>query len=167
MTPFNSKNIKKASIFSILATFSIVFAIFLQTSCGKTEACAAASYTNDTNAAQNAAMVAYCTANNITYVTHPSGVLYQIISPGASTKPSLCETISMTYTGLLLNGTQFDKGTISYSLSQLIMGWQIAIPLIGKGGHIKILIPSSLAYGPSAVGSIPANSPLYFDVVLN
>jgi FKBP-type peptidyl-prolyl cis-trans isomerase len=73
----------------------------------------------------------------------------------------------MTYTGTLLNGTQFDAGTISYPLSQLILGWQIAVPKIGKGGRIKVVIPSSLAYGAQANGGIPANSPLYFDIVLN
>ena len=114
-----------------------------------------------------AAMVAFCNARNITYTTDSSGILYQIITAGASKKPNLCETISMTYTGTLLNGTQFDAGTISYPLSQLILGWQIAVPKIGKGGRIKVVIPSSLAYGGQARSGIPANSPLYFDIVLN
>ncbi|MCF8286393.1 MAG: FKBP-type peptidyl-prolyl cis-trans isomerase [Chitinophagaceae bacterium] len=126
-----------------------------------------ASYTNDANAAQNTAMVAFCTTNNITYSTHPSGILYQIITPGAASKPNLCETISMTYTGTLLNGTKFDAGTISYPLSQLIVGWQITVPLIGKGGRIKVVLPSSLGYGAQTTGPIPANSPLYFDITLN
>ena len=108
---------------SILAIFALIFVISLQSSCAKSNACdLKASYTNDANAAQNTAMVAFCTTNNITYSTHPSGILYQIITPGAASKPNLCETISMTYTGTLLNGTKFDAGTISYSLSQLIVG---------------------------------------------
>ena len=148
--------------------FCLFIGIFTISSCGKSEACTVkAEYTNDNNAAQKTAMEAYCNANNISFSTHPSGILYQIITPGATAKPNLCETISMTYTGLLLNGTKFDSNTISYSLSQLILGWQIAVPLIGKGGHIKVLIPSSLAYGSSANGGIPANSPLYFDILLN
>jgi FKBP-type peptidyl-prolyl cis-trans isomerase len=73
----------------------------------------------------------------------------------------------MTYTGTLLNGTKFDAGTISYPLSQLIVGWQIAVPLIGKGGRIKVVLPSSLGYGAQTTGPIPANSPLYFDITLN
>jgi FKBP-type peptidyl-prolyl cis-trans isomerase len=39
--------------------------------------------------------------------------------------------------------------------------------LIGKGGKIKMVIPSSLAYGPNANGSIPANSPLYFEMSID
>jgi len=168
MTIFTPKTRKTAGLLSILAVFAFILVISTQTACSKSGACTlTATYTNDNNTAQNTAMVAFCTAHNITYTTHPSGILYQIITPGASTKPNLCETISMTYTGTLLNGTQFDAGTISYPLSQLITGWQIAVPLIGKGGHIKVVIPSSLAYGAQAMGSIPANSPLYFDIVLN
>lgn len=159
---------RKRTILSILTVSALFIGICTLSSCSKSGACSlTASYANDANAAQNTAMVAYCTTNNITYTTHPSGILYQIVAPGATTKLNLCETISMTYTGLLLNGAKFDSGTISYALSDLIKGWQIAVPLIGKGGHIKVLIPSSLAYGASAVGTIPANSPLYFDIVIN
>ncbi len=159
---------KKRTFLSILTVAALFIGICTQTACSKSGACTlTANYTNDANAAQNSAMVAFCTTNNITYTTHPSGILYQIIAPGATTKLNLCETISMTYTGLLLNGTKFDSGTISYALSDLIKGWQIAVPLIGKGGHIKVLIPSSLGYGSSGVGSIPPNSPLYFDIVIN
>lgn len=168
MSILTQKTTKNTNFLSILAIFALIFIIFTQSGCLKSSACTAkASYTNDANAAQNTAMVAFCTTNNITYTTHPSGILYQIITPGAATKPNLCETISMTYVGTLLNGTRFDANTISYPLSQLIVGWQIAVPLIGKGGHIKVVIPSSLAYGAQAAGPIPANSPLYFDITLN
>lgn len=168
MSILTQKTTKTTGFLSILAIFALIFIIFLQSACLKSSECnVKASYTNDTNAAQNTAMVAFCTSKNITYSTHPSGILYQIIAPGAATKPNLCETISMTYVGTLLNGTQFDANTISYPLSQLIVGWQIAVPLIGKGGHIKVVIPSSLAYGAQAAGPIPANSPLYFDITLN
>jgi len=160
---------QKATFVRTLFTLMfITVTVALTPSCNKSEACTlTATYVNDTNAAQNTAMVAFCTSKNITYSTHPSGILYQIITPGASSKPNLCETISMTYTGTLLSGTQFDAGTISYPLSQLIVGWQIAVPLIGKGGHIKVVIPSSLAYGAQALNGIPANSPLYFDITFN
>ena len=169
MINFNAKSPKKALFISILAIFSIISVSILSlSSCNKTSSCdLKAVFANDRNTAQNTAMVAFCVAQNITYTTDSSGILYQIITPGASNHPNLCETISMTYKGTLLNGTQFDAGTISYPLSQLITGWQIAVPKIGKGGHIKVVIPSSLAYGSQTVSSIPANSPLYFDITLN
>ncbi|MEN9448088.1 MAG: hypothetical protein RJA25_1378, partial [Bacteroidota bacterium] len=45
--------------------------------------------------------------------------------------------------------------------------WQEGIPLIGKGGKIKLLIPSALGYGTTAHGAIPANSILIFDIQLD
>ena len=111
-------------------------------------------------------MIAYATKNNITYVSDPSGVLYQIITAGNSNKPKLTSTITVTYTGKLMSDKTFDSGTITYPLNNLIPGWQIALPLIGEGGQIKILIPSSLGYGSSGSGNIPGNAPLYFDVSL-
>jgi FKBP-type peptidyl-prolyl cis-trans isomerase len=168
MSILTQKTTKIIGFSSILATLALIFVISSQSSCAKSNACdLKASYTNDANTAQNTAMLAFCTTNSITYSTHPSGILYQIITPGAASKPNLCETISMTYTGTLLNGTKFDAGTISYPLSQLIVGWQIAVPLIGKGGRIKVVLPSSLGYGAQTTGPIPANSPLYFDITLN
>ena len=74
---------------------------------------------------------------------------------------------SITYTGKFLNGNQFQTGTFDSSLSGLITGWQIVVPYIGKGGHMIILLPSSLAYGTQGSSSIPPNTPLYFDIVLN
>jgi FKBP-type peptidyl-prolyl cis-trans isomerase len=168
MINFTPKKTKNVLFLSIFASFLLIIGIFSMSACNKTEACKlTANYTKDTNAAQRTAMVAYCTANSINYTIDSSGVLYQIVTPGASTKVNLCESLSITYTGKLLTGTQFDAGTFSASLSQLVTGWQIVVPKIGKGGHMKILIPSTLAYGSQANGSIPANSPLFFDIVLN
>ncbi len=169
MIIFNKKSQNNGIFIAILAIFSVIsISITSLTSCNKSSSCdLKAIFVNDKNATQNTAMVAYCVAQNINFTTDSSGILYQIITPGATNHPNLCETISMTYTGKLLNGTQFDTGTISYPLSQLITGWQIIVPKIGKGGHIKVVIPSSLAYGSQSISGIPANSPLYFDITLN
>jgi len=169
------KTPKKTSYSSILSLFLIIAGIALIAACNKSDnkdpqstACAVtAMYAKDTSAAQRAQMIAFCNNNGITYTLHPSGILYQIITPGDSTRPNLCASLTMTYTGKLMTGIQFDKGTITYPLKDLIVGWQIAVPLIGKGGKIKMVIPSSLAYGPNANGSIPANSPLYFEMSID
>jgi len=132
----------------------LMLGIFSQMSCSKS------------SASEKDQMTGYAAKNNITYVSDPSGVLYQIITAGNSNKPRLTSTITVTYTGKLMNGKTFDSGTITFPLNNLIPGWQIALPLIGEGGQIKILIPSSLGYGSRGSGSIPGNSPLYFDVSL-
>ncbi len=171
-TPKNTQKTRFSSIFSL---FLIIAGIALFAACSKSDnndpqstACSVkAQYTNDSSASQRALMIAFCNNNGITYAIHPSGILYQIITPGDTAKPNLCTSLTMTYTGKLMTGIQFDKGTITFPLKDLIVGWQIAVPLIGKGGKIKMVIPSSLAYGPNANGSIPANSPLYFEMSID
>ena len=169
------KNTLKTSYSSIISLFLSIAGIALLSACSKSDnndtqstACTfKAQYTNDSSATQRAQMIAFCNNNGITYTIHPSGILYQIITPGDTAKPNLCSSLTMTYAGKLMTGIQFDKGTITYPLKDLIVGWQIAVPLIGKGGKIKMVIPSSLAYGPNANGSIPANSPLYFEMSID
>jgi len=171
MIQFRPKNTPKTSLLSILSLFLLITGISLLSACSKSEtntACTlTAQYVNDSSATQRAQMIAFCNNNGITYTVHPSGILYQIITPGDTTKPNLCTSITMTYTGKLMTGIQFDAGTITYPLKDLIVGWQIAVPMIGKGGKIKMVIPSSLAYGPVANGSIPANSPLFFEMSID
>lgn len=175
MIHFTSKRTPNTSLTSILSLFLLLVGIGLLSACSKSDnndaqstACTfQAQYVNDNSTAQRAIMVAFCNNNGITYTVHPSGILYQIITPGDTTKPNLCTSLTMTYTGKLMTGIQFDKGTITYPLKDLIVGWQIAVPLIGKGGKIKMVIPSSLAYGSNANGSIPANSPLFFEMSID
>jgi FKBP-type peptidyl-prolyl cis-trans isomerase FkpA len=83
--------------------------------------------------------------------------------------PNTWNTITVDYTGRLLStGAIFDNGTISNDpLSRFITGWIIGMPLLPNGSKAKLYIPSVYAYGNSAVGSIPANSNLIFEVDLN
>jgi FKBP-type peptidyl-prolyl cis-trans isomerase FkpA len=155
MMIFNQKTPKKINFSSILAIFTLFFAIFSISACSKS------------GASEQEQMVSFAKSHNINYTTDASGLLYEIITPGNSTHPTISNTVTVTYTGLLMNGSQFDAGTISYPLNQLIAGWGIAVPKIGVGGEIKVLIPSSLGYGSSGAGSIPGNAPLYFDIKLS
>ena len=175
MIHLTPKNNLKTSLsgFSILFLFLLGIALF--TACSKSDkndppstACSfQAQYKNDSSATQRALMIAFCNNNGITYTIHPSGILYQIITPGDTAKPNLCTSLTMTYTGKLMTGIQFDNNTITYALRELIVGWQIVVPLIGKGGKIKMVIPSSLAYGVEGRPGIPSNAPLYFEMSLN
>ncbi|MBV8390299.1 MAG: FKBP-type peptidyl-prolyl cis-trans isomerase [Mucilaginibacter sp.] len=118
-------------------------------------------------AKDDAAIQAYIAANNINATKDPSGVYYQVITPGTGAYPTVSSLITVNYTGKLLNGTVFDSGSInSTALSSLVKGWQYGIPHINTGGRILLLIPSALGYGNTAQGSIPANSVLIFTVDL-
>lgn len=116
-------------------------------------------------------MESYLSTNSITAVKHASGMYYQVITNGSGANPQLCSTVSVSYTGRLTNGTIFDsQNLISFELGRVIVGWQKGLPLIQKGGRIKLYIPPSLGYGGNDIRDnvgnivIPANSILIFDV---
>ncbi len=118
--------------------------------------------------AEIATLRTYITSNGITATEDARGFFYTITVPGTGNNPTACSGVSVNYTGKLTNGTQFDAGTnVSFNLSQLIIGWQEGIPLLKPGGSMTLYLPPSLAYGPAANGSIPANSILVFDIKLN
>ncbi len=98
-----------------------------------------------------------------------SGIYYQIINPGFGVvKYTGATQVTVNYEGKLLNGSVFDKSTsaVTFSLGNLIPGWQIGIPLIQKGGKIRLIIPSTLAYMNQARVGIPENSVLDFTIEL-
>lgn len=115
----------------------------------------------------------YLAANNINATKHASGLYYQIWQQGSGDSPNNCSSIVINYTGLLANGHQFDEGkSRAFTLGSLIEGWKKGLPLIQKGGRIKLYIPPSLGYGSSDIRDnygtivIPANSMLIFDISL-
>jgi FKBP-type peptidyl-prolyl cis-trans isomerase FkpA len=139
------------------AAFSFLLISVLFTSCKK-----------DENADEQIAE--FIQNNNISATKHSSGLYYQIIKPGSGsfTYPSSTK-ITIKYEGRLLNGTVIDNGNgveNTFQLAQLIEGWRIGIPLIQKGGEIRLIIPSNLAYGSQATGPVPANSVLDFTIQL-
>lgn len=117
-----------------------------------------------------ALIVEYIAKNSIPAVRHESGIYYQIISPGIGNAVFTSSTnVSVNYEGYLLNGTLFDKSraVTTFPLGNLIQGWQIGIPLIQKGGRIRLLVPSGLAYkNTSPSSSIPENAVLDFKIDL-
>ena len=83
--------------------------------------------------------------------------------------PDINSIVTVAYKGTLTDGTIFDQSGTSgatFPLSNVIQGWQEGIPLYSEGGSGILLIPSALGYGSQAVGSIPANSVLIFEVTL-
>jgi FKBP-type peptidyl-prolyl cis-trans isomerase FkpA len=114
----------------------------------------------------------YLQSNSLTGFTKTSsGLYYKIAQPGTGGTISTNSTIVANYTGKLLNGVIFDKAAagseVTFTLKTLVKGWQEALPLIKQGGTIRLIVPSSLAYGLNgSTPSIPAFSALDFDITV-
>ncbi len=115
-------------------------------------------------------MIAFCDSKGIVYTKDSNDIFYQIIDTGAGIVPTDNSTISVTYHAYLLNGTFVDSTlaghVVTGQLHVFIPGWRLAVPYIKKGGHIQMVIPSSLCYGCTGQGPIPPNAILYFDLEL-
>ncbi|MBL7942248.1 MAG: FKBP-type peptidyl-prolyl cis-trans isomerase [Flavobacteriales bacterium] len=78
--------------------------------------------------------------------------------------------VEITYTTHLLDGTTIDSPTnMQFEFGrpgQLVDGLQFGLSKLCKGDHVRIFVPSYLAFGEdgSSTGLIPPKTPLYFEV---
>lgn len=153
-------------LFTVLVVFGLVtgFSGCLK---GKDTSC------NDKSpASEEAAILAYASTNGITGTLDANGIYYQIVTAGNSTRPTVNSTVVVHYEGRLCSTNAiFDQTTTNpYTnvLGNLIAAWQLSLPNIGEGGVMRIICPSTLAYGCSGAGNgvIPGNSILYFEIEL-
>ena len=112
----------------------------------------------------------YIDSNGLTGTFLDEGIFVVTEVEGIGTEtPSLSDTISIDYTGSLLDGTVFDSsnGTpVDFPLNRLIQGWQIGLREFKKESEGILIIPSGYGYGPSGTGPIPGNAVLRFDIAL-
>lgn len=84
------------------------------------------------------------------------------------------DMLTMTYIGVLPDGTVFDSSdahggtpfTFTVGAGQVIQGWERGLLGMKEGGRRLLAIPPALGYGQQAIGPIPANATLIFDVQL-
>jgi FKBP-type peptidyl-prolyl cis-trans isomerase FkpA len=152
--------LKKFIFFSVLCTIVALFP-----ACSKKKTC-----NPNPPANESSQILSYAAANAMNVTAHASGLYYEIISTGNGPNASASSKINITYIGKLLDGTVFDQQNTpnpsAWPLAGLIEGWRIGIPLIQKGGRIKLIVPSALAYGCEPYSTLPGNSILYFDITL-
>lgn len=115
----------------------------------------------------------YLADNNLTAEMTESGLFYVLEKEGKGAQPQVGQTVTVHYTGTLLDGTKFDSSidrgeplVFPVGVGQVIPGWDEGLLRMKAGEKGKLLIPSPLAYGDRPVGPIPPNSILIFDVEL-
>lgn len=106
-------------------------------------------------------------------VTTPSGLQYEDLVEGNGAEPKTGQTVTVHYTGTLVDGTKFDSSRdrnrpfeFQIGTGQVIKGWDEGVGSMKVGGRRKLVIPPNLGYGARGIGPIPPNSTLLFDVEL-
>lgn len=115
----------------------------------------------------------YFVKNGYNAEPNEKGMFIVQTKQGTGEKPQNGKSVKVHYTGRLLNGTVFDSSvergepfSFQLGVGQVIKGWDLGIAELMPGEKAILGIPSALAYGARGVGSIPANSPLIFEVEL-
>lgn len=104
--------------------------------------------------------------------TLPSGLQYKIIEQGKGVKPGKEDTVTVEYTGHLIDGQVFDSTEKAgkpavFKVSQVIPGWTEALQLMPKGSTWEVFVPANLAYGTRSLGGpIGPNETLIFKIRL-
>jgi FKBP-type peptidyl-prolyl cis-trans isomerase FklB len=103
--------------------------------------------------------------------TLSSGLQYTVITKGKGKSPKASDTVTVNYTGSLIDGTVFDSSykrgqPATFPVGGVIKGWTEALQLMKEGSKWHLVIPSDLAYGEQGRPGIPPNSVLIFDVEL-
>jgi FKBP-type peptidyl-prolyl cis-trans isomerase len=101
------------------------------------------------------------------------GIASQDIKTGEGDVAEAGDTLTVHYVGTLTDGRVFDssvdRGTpfvFTLGTGQVIRGWDEGMEGMRVGGRRLLVLSPEYAYGASAVGSIPANSTLVFEVEL-
>lgn len=127
-----------------------------------------------TQTAQTALATPFGAESDAEVVTTASGLQYQDLVVGEGDAAQTGDTVSVHYTGWLVDGTEFDSSRESgqpfeFTLGQgdVISGWDEGVAGMMIGGVRKLYIPSELAYGASGRPPvIPGNAALVFEVEL-
>jgi FKBP-type peptidyl-prolyl cis-trans isomerase FkpA len=129
---------------------------------------------------------AYLAEKKITAEKSALGVRYVISQPGTGENAKAGQTVSVQYSGYLLDGKLFDTsvkeiamkmGTyqpmrepyepydVTINQTSVILGWHEALKHLNKGAKATVYIPSSMGYGVQGNGQmIGPNSVLVFEL---
>ncbi len=110
-----------------------------------------------------------------------TGLLYEILEPGdTAVMPTDTDNVLVNYVGRFREGAEYDanktgkefdnRDSTTLQLANMLPGWTEGLKKLGKGGKIRMWIPSAIGYGNMGNqqwgGPIGPFEPLVFEVDL-
>lgn len=137
--------------------------------------------TEEQKKADDVAIQAYLTRHSITnYSRLESGIYLIPVTEGPTSNPLIKagSKVTIVYVGQFIgeqnDGQVFDASSENRTVCGcqgfvngqpgIISGWNTATLQMRKGDRKLVIIPSHLAYGATGTTTIPANTPLLFDM---
>lgn len=113
-------------------------------------------------------------SESISATITPSGLQIKDLVVGDGAEAAAGASVSVNYTGWLMDGTMFDSSivhgrpfTFVLGKGSVIQGWDEGVAGMRVGGKRELVIPPDLAYGDrGAGGTIPPGATLKFEVEL-
>ena len=97
----------------------------------------------------------------------PPLVKVETLEAGTGASPTTEDVVLINYQGVLPDGKVFDQQDHAVMpLQGVVPGFAKALQQMQKGGKYHVIIPAKLGYGDRAVGPIPANTDLVFNITL-
>jgi len=143
-----------------------------QTGAGPSDAAPASAPAAGTPAVPDTTVIG---GKTVSLKSTPDGLKYYDVKVGTGPNPKVGQTVSVQYTGTLLDGTKFDSSydhggkpiDFPIGVRAVIKGWDEGVPPMKVGGKRRLVIPGPLAYGPNPpTPTIPPDATLVFDIEL-
>jgi len=120
----------------------------------------------------------YLLPSSLTHTKDPSGFYYQVLDPGTGAPLLNKDSVLFTFDYKSLGGTVY-YSTTEYSNEGNYLGYisrdknsmyptdafRIALSAIKRGGKVRVILPSYLAFGKNGLNNIPSNEVIVADVV--
>lgn len=107
-------------------------------------------------------------------ISRPNGLEYRVIRSGlAGRRPTLADTVRLSFTCKLIDGKLFDGSASGFPAtlplaSISLRGLSEALQMMHEGDRWELVVPANLGFGTRGTGegTVPPNQTLVFDVTL-
>ncbi|MFI5450949.1 FKBP-type peptidyl-prolyl cis-trans isomerase [Pedobacter sp. UC225_61] len=124
---------------------------------------------NSIESIDEAKIQAYIKQNNLTMTKDPSGFYYQIVEQGTGDVMLNKDSVFYDFNIKSLSGVEYQKKSTISNFGNYLgyitpSPYRIALTNLKRGGSVKVIFPSYLAFGKNGSGNIPSNEVLISEI---